>query len=193
MRRYRTLIIGGVARAGKSILAQRVAERLNISRIPGDSFVSTFEGLYPEHGICHDAAHEIICQNVQEFFIRFWKSSRWDENYDFVFDTFHIHPRLLPLERLGPEYAFLFLGYAELSPEAMLLRARTHPNPNDWTRERGDAELLSLFANWIALSGEFRDVCAARGLAYIDTSHDFEGAQNTAFTRALELMKWDGT
>ncbi len=59
------IIIAGVPRSGKSTIAKRAANLLNINYFPFDSLVSTIMGnLYPEQGITHYEDSQLVSKRV---------------------------------------------------------------------------------------------------------------------------------
>lgn len=61
------VILAGVPRSGKSTISKIIFEKYNYSYIPFDSFVSTFNKLYPELGITHYDDYKIVSKKIAPF------------------------------------------------------------------------------------------------------------------------------
>jgi 2-phosphoglycerate kinase len=183
------IVIGGASRAGKTILAQRVAKHFQISRIPGDSFITSFETAFPQLSIGHMLPHSVTSANIAPFFNNFWRTATYDEDgLSFVFDTAHLRPDGIDFKALKGRVAFVFLGHPDITPQDMLIRVRANKSANEWTHKHTDTDLLEWFSWFIDVSKEIKAQCSSYGLPFFNSGTDFWGAHEEAFSYILDLM-----
>lgn len=163
-------LVGGAPRAGKSILGQRVAQRLNIGWVATDVLRTLVKGEAEERW---DASPEAITRVAEAFFPYLekfvWGIGTLADHY--LIEGVHFLPR--HVVALGQRFAVrsVFIGSAGLTLE----RFEQFPG-----RSRGYASLPADFKRQIVhdvprWSQLIADECAAAGCAYVDTSGDFAG------------------
>ena len=184
----KSVIIGGVTRAGKSVLARRIRERTHLNVLPVDALVVSLRAAFPELGVNWDDA-AASRQKLWPFLRVLICKLSLRSGFSYLYEGDHLSPELL--SGLGPDYPFLastvplFLGYDSISvPEKMKqLRAFSAQNLC-YTKNMPNAELAALCAQQIAESVLLKQRCGELGFAYFDTSVDFDGA----IERACEFV-----
>jgi hypothetical protein len=177
------LIVAGVPRAGKSVLAEGLARARGLSRLPADSLVSALRDAWPELGVDHLEDHDLACARFKPF-LRSWLGHVVYEDTPCVVDLYHLRPADVA-EVAPPPWITLYLGYPRVDPAAKLRSIRGHAGPGDWTEALDDAALLALVERCVGESRRLEADCAELGLPFFDTGGDFEAAVASAFA-ALE-------
>lgn len=166
----KSVFIGGVSRSGKSTLAAMVRQNNpQLSALSGDSFVSTFQRIYPELGISHQQEHGITCKNLDAFLFMFLEKLNKNENIPFVFDTFHVMPDQIARRGLQHIYKVVFLGYPDMTAEQKLQEIRQFDAQDSWTQEIDDTTLLEWVGEFIAHSKQMKAQCEEHAITFIDT------------------------
>ncbi|NLS76539.1 MAG: hypothetical protein GXY76_04675 [Chloroflexi bacterium] len=180
-------LIGGAARAGKTILAHRLFREHQVPYLCVDYFVSALEQGAPELGI------------VGESPTRPKAEALWPRLVGLLRNVVEVEPAYtVEGDALWPqgvaafmaEYPGLvracFIGYTETTPPRKLAEIRRHAgNVNDWIQHHDDGYVLNLCAEMIDWSRFLRDECARLGLPYVDASVAFAHGLERAFQRLL--------
>jgi hypothetical protein len=180
----KSVIIGGVTRSGKSILAGRIREKTNLNVIPVDAIVVSLMAAFPEVGVNwsdFDASRQKLSPFLRVLICKLSLRS----GYSYVYEGDHLTPELLC--GLGPDYPILetnvplFLGYDSISVQDKMQHLRAFSaNHLCYTKNMSDAELIKTFEKQIADSVLLKQRCLELGFAYFDTSVDFNGAIDRA-------------
>lgn len=104
------IILAGVPRSGKSILANRLCSQSHLSRIPIDSFITTFEELKPSCGISVNNFGR-TCRILRPFLFGIVDQLQY-EFMDAVIDGYYILPKWFVNDL---SYKVYFLGILLLS------------------------------------------------------------------------------
>jgi len=181
----KSVIIGGVSRAGKSILSRRVSASLKLHPMPVDAIVVSLIGGFPQLGINweNDVAslakmapflRVLICKLAFRF------------GFSYVFEGNHLTADLI--YNLGPEFPILegcvpvFLGSKAIDRAAKMRDLREHAKMNPcYTKHMSDEELSQLVANLAAESERLENHCKELGFPYFDTSEDFQAGIDAAY------------
>jgi hypothetical protein len=166
------IILGGVPRAGKSSLAQRLCRQAVYSHIPFDSLISAFGAIFPEHGISHYRPYQDVCETVKPFFFEWLRHLEY-ERIPVILDAYHLRPHDLSKEPLCSRYTILFVGYPSALCEQKCASIRHYARAGDWTESLSDSELRHLVTRYIAESRAIQQACGQTGYSFIDTSHHF--------------------
>jgi 2-phosphoglycerate kinase len=176
----KNIILGGVPRSGKSLLARLLCRDLGLSHLSLDSLVSTFSRVFPGLGVTHAASNPIESSRRLSSFVLEWLRHLEYEETPFLLEGYHLLPEdLRNLDR--QRYVVAFMGYPNLKPEIKLRQTRAFVRPNDWTRDLSDEELLPIFRRYVSESRMLADACREDRLLYVDTGEAFEEALEEAF------------
>lgn len=183
-----SIIIGGVPRSGKTLVAQHMASNYELSRIPGDSFITTFEELYPDMGIQHQDTLETIVKNFDPFITNFLYHLHDADQVNFVFDSYHVLPKQIANNGFNDKFICLFMGYTNIDPIKKLKDIRTCKNAVDWTDDIDDETILKDIEAFIKISAEIKEDCITLDIPYFDMSSDFEGNQQKVIDFILNSL-----
>jgi hypothetical protein len=176
-------LIGGGARAGKSLLRQIVTGKYGISGIATDMIVQMMSIVLPEFGLYHDLE----------------SSQRFEKTHKLIQALLTYHPKehfliegvdILPKHYLAYQAAtqnqvrMCILGSSQLSPEQKKANILEFKSYNDWTSKLDEAQLLKLSQHLVKVSKKQEKQCQELGIAYFDTSADFNGG----LTKAEEYL-----
>jgi hypothetical protein len=176
-------LIGGAARAGKTMLARRMLCERNIPCFCVDYFVSALEQGSPELGIVGESLTlvkaprlwpriEPMLRNIVEV----------EPAYTVEGDA--LYPRgVASLVAAYPgQVRACFVGYATTTPERKLEEIRRFAGGvNDWIQHHTDQYVLDLCREMIGFSRFVRDECGACGIPYVDVSDDFLDGMESAY------------
>ncbi|MFH0803162.1 MAG: hypothetical protein V2A78_12370 [bacterium] len=169
----KNVLIAGVSRSGKSLLAHRLSERLHYSHFPLDAIVSTFGKVFPEHGISHYEKDQVkMCNSFKPFLFELLRHLEY-EDINFIADTYHIKPAdFLDFPSLK-KYKVVFLGYPSVFAQDKCIGIRSYARAGDWTNELSDKQLESLVQRYVEESKLLQESCEKTDFRFADTSEDF--------------------
>ena len=173
------IIVAGVARGGKSVLANRLCE-VGYNRIPGDALISTAEKLFPESGIRHQGDDRETAKAFYPFLLQFTQKLE-DESQPFVIDTAKLLPEDAADLMAKAAAQVAFLGYPHIDPASKLADIRRFANPIDWTRGVPDDTMKSMIdgiSKWAAVQEQ---ECERYRVPYYDTGSNFTHTLDRAF------------
>jgi hypothetical protein len=178
-------IIGGAARAGKTIIARRMLVERNIPYFCVDYFVSALDQGAPELGIDAESPGVIkaprlwpriepMLRNIVEV----------EPEYTIEGDALYPQGVSSLLQAYAGQIRACFLGYADTTPERKLNEIRAFAgNVNDWIQKHPDQYILDLAEEMIGFSRYVRDECNRYSIPYFDVSNDFDSIVEKAYRR----------
>ncbi len=168
----KNLVILGASRAGKTTLAREICKVYpNYNVINGDSIRNAFEKTLPQNNI-----NKYNGIGMKEDFAKycgyFFKEeiNRNKGYFNYIFDSCDISVENSIKYFLNDDVVILFLGYSNINKKDALNNYRKYEQPNDWTVNRTDEELLIHAQEWINNSQIFKKECQNNGIKYIDMS-----------------------
>ena len=176
-------VIGGAARAGKTLLAHRMLKERNIPYFCVDYFVSALDQGAPELGIAAESPNELRSRLL------------WPRIEPMLRNIVEVEPRytvegdaLLPkgVAALSDAYPgcirACFIGYAHTTPARKLAEIRAFGGGvYDWLQHHTDQYILDLCTEMIGFSRYVQQECSAYGLPYFDVSDDFRAGLEQAY------------
>jgi hypothetical protein len=179
------IVIVGVPRPGKSMIARRVSQELGLTYLPADAIVSTLGRLHPDLGITHwteDIA--AVSPRLSPVVVELIRHMRF-EGVGLVLDAYQCFPAdLAHAVKSAPTEAapslVVGVGYADLHVPDKVTAIRRHAAPGDWTENLSHAELARLVRRFVAESERFRSETRVLGSPFFNT-----GA-GSAFDRAVD-------
>lgn len=182
------LLLGGAARAGKTLLARRLLRERAVPYLSLDLVKMGVARGWPALGLRPDAPSDEVGE-------RLWPMTRamainlaQTRHLPYLLEGDALPPRHVAALRdeladtLGVETRVCFLGYADIAPGEMLARIRQWGGEvNDWTAEQPDAAVLGLVEEMLDFSRALRAECARYALPYLDIARDFAAASERAY------------
>jgi 2-phosphoglycerate kinase len=168
-------IIGGAARAGKTIIAQEFLERSQVPFLSLDLLKMSLVKGMPEAGIDPQ-------ESSRRLAIRLWPvvrglaSTILENARDYLIEGDMILPsqvREISADFPG-QIRSCFVGFGDESVSKKLFVIRKHTGPEDWLIDLGEEEALQAVAELIQFSNELREQAREHGVAYFDSSADFD-------------------
>jgi len=168
------IFIGGAARTGKGMLAQRLLAEMQFPFLSLDVLKMGLARGMPECTIDPDAGGLQVAEQLWPL-VREMSVSLLHDRIDYVFEGEILPKDVDALRSAYPaQVRACFLGYSTITPTQKLHEIRTHAgHPNDWPREYSDADLLSIIVREITFSQYVQGECARFHLRYFDTSDHF--------------------
>lgn len=181
----KNIIVAGVSRAGKSLVAKNIAKQLNINYIPFDSIISTVEKFHPNHSIKHYddtlcASKEVAC------FLKEFLSHVDYEGIQYVIDIYQIKPSDLKKAIDLENYIVLYIGYPTISLDDKIKAVRAGAHKQDWTEDITNDELAPIIQGFINDSIILYNDCIKENIPHFDTSNDFHGTIKKANNYILD-------
>ncbi|MGB5377412.1 hypothetical protein [Muriicola sp.] len=168
-------IISGASRAGKTILAKKIAAQKGIPYLSLDWIMMGFTNGIPEYGV-HDLLFpDEIAQRLWGFLKAMMESMIYVET-DCVIEGEALLPELLKelVTKHPNKLRVCFLGYTEVSIDKKWKEIRAYSSEkNDWLADKPDAYVRDHIQNMITHSGNIKSSCKAHNLCYLDTSKNF--------------------
>lgn len=169
-------LVGGVGRAGKSLLTERLLLQHRIAGFSLDvlrmglSQGAPSLGLDPERNDLDEA--DLLWPIVLPMCRNLIGCGR-----DYCVEGACLRPQqAAEIIAASPgRVRACFLGYPHMDPatKASLIKRHTD-GPNNWTATATDNEILAIAEFGISMSGLLRDSCQMLGLPFVDTGLDFE-------------------
>lgn len=166
------IFIGGVAKSGKSTLAEKLCNNKEYNHIPLDYFASSLKHNFPETKITSNVIiNEESSKNLSLLLSRVISIMN-DKEEPFIIDSAHILPKHI-IEYIDlNKWDIYFIGYPNITKEDKFNILRKYDKETDWTRKRTDEELLDTLDKLINLSKEIELQCKKYNIPFIDTSND---------------------
>jgi hypothetical protein len=180
-------LIGGAARAGKTLLAHRLFRERGVPYFCVDYFVSALDQGAPELGIQGESPTEPKTRKLWPRIVPMLRNIVEVElAYTIEGDA------LLPSgvaslsQAYRPQVHACFLGYACTTPERKLAEIRNFGGSvNDWVQHHSDEYVLALCSEMIEFSQFVRRECASLGLPYFDVSDGFQQGLEQAYASLI--------
>jgi 2-phosphoglycerate kinase len=174
-------LISGASRAGKTLLAQKLAKQEGLSYFSLDWLVMGFTNGMPEHGIHHLLFPDEIAIRTWPFLKAMFNSMIWGEE-DYIIEGEAILPELIAtlLKEHPGKVKVCFLGFADIDGKQKIQDIKTHRHKKDWLVEKSDAYILDHINNMVAHSALIEQSCRKHDLPYFDTAKDFTGTMEQA-------------
>jgi len=181
-------IISGASRAGKTLVAQKLAAKKGLSCFSLDWLVMGFTDGMPNAGIHHLLFPHEIAERSWGFLKAMFKSMLWNK-VDYIIEGEAILPKLITelLHEHPNQIKICFLGFTEVNPQVKMDEIkRFRLAENDWLCKESDAYILDHVNNMITHSQKIKTACTAHGLPYFDTSANFLDAIEDAMTYLIK-------
>ncbi|KPV54303.1 hypothetical protein SE17_04605 [Kouleothrix aurantiaca] len=169
------LFIGGAARTGKGILVRRLLLEQKLPYLNLDVLKMGLARGAPEFMIDPDAGAVEVAERLWPL-VREMSRSLIADGIPYVLEGELLPKHVAALRDSYPsQVGACFLGYAQTTPRQKLQGIRANGgHPNDWSRSSTDMALLAIIRREIAFSQFVRTECEVYGLAYFDTSEQFQ-------------------
>ena len=166
------IFIGGVAKSGKSTLAEKLCQNKNYNHIPLDYFASSLKHNFPETKITSNVIiNEESSKNLSLLLSRVMNIINKKEK-PVIIDSAHIIPTHIVEDIDVHKRDIYFIGYPNITKEDKFNILRKYDKETDWTRKRTDEELLNTIDKLITLSKQIEQECLELNIPFIDTSKD---------------------
>ena len=168
----KNIFIGGVAKSGKSRLANYLCEKYNMNHIPIDYFASSFKQNFPSIGITSNVIiNEESSKLLALFLSRFIEIAELKNDEFFILDSAHILPQDI-IKYLNPEkWDIYYLGYPNITSEDKIKEVKKYTK-GGWTNKKTQEELLEIFNKLITISKDIKKTCERNNIYFIDTSNN---------------------
>lgn len=181
------IFIAGVAKSGKSTLAQKICNNYNYNHIPLDYFASSLKHNFPETKITSNVIiNEESSTNLALLLSRVINIMN-DTEEPFIIDSAHILPKDIIQYIDLNKWDIIYLGYPNITPQEKYNLLRKYDKQEDWTRKRTNEVLLSTVEELINLSKEIEKQCDEYNITFIDTSKDLINEINNAYERLEKI------
>lgn len=169
---HKNIFIGGVARAGKSTIAEKIANNSRYNHFPVDYIATSFNKNFPDCGINTQVIIDSGSRNLSLFLSTvIEKMEKSNEKY--VIDSAHIMPRDIIKYLDKEKWIIVFIGYPNVMPEEKFVNIRENDDITSWTRNFNDDEMLNLTKQLVELSKKIKKECLEYNIKFIDTSYNF--------------------
>lgn len=168
----KNIIIIGRPRAGKSTLANMIADKFHYQIIRTDALRNTFKTVFPElnirpHTAINSREFQMFCKEFLEINIR---QSR--NRYGYVMEGCEISVKDCKELYGNNDNLIYVLGQINITPEEMTNNIRNNDTELDWSTKMNDEEILEYCKNSIRKAKMIEKECKEIGLTFYDTSID---------------------
>ncbi len=168
-------IISGASRAGKSIIAKKIAAQMGIPYLSLDWIMMGFTNGIPEYGVHDKLFPDEIAQRLWGFLKAMFESMIYVET-DCVIEGEAILPELLIelTNKYPDELKVCFLGFTDVSITKKAEEIRAYSSEKkDWLADKSDAYIMDHVQNMMAHSHKIKRSCEEHNMPYLDTSEKF--------------------
>lgn len=168
----KNIFIGGVARAGKSTIAEKISENNIYNHFPVDYIATSFKKHFPECGINDRVIIDDGSINLSLFLSTvIEKIDKTNEKY--IIDSAHVMPEDIITYLDKEKWDIYFVGYPNAIPEEKFNIIRKYDSETSWTRHFNDEQMLELTKGLIEISKKIEEQCREYNIRFIDTSTKF--------------------
>lgn len=167
----KNIIIIGPPRAGKSTLANLLANKYHYQILRGDTLRKAFHLVFPELNISSKTAihHELFKKFISEYLNLNVSYPR--SRYAYVLESCDITIEDYQKYLQNDNTFLCVLGLAEITPKELLNHIRYYDSPNDWSANRSDDYMLEKCTEYISYSKKNKLLCQEdHHLNYFETS-----------------------
>ena len=162
--------------AWKSTFSNKICEKIWLSHIPTDGFVSAFEKSFPNIGISHKNVVSVdtwkeVAEKIYPF-IKSFIEELDDQNiyWGYLIEWFHIDIEKVAKDFWKTHKIFVF-WYPRISEQEKVSIIRKYDTSN-WTTEVENNELQEHVKLFIELSKYYEVICKNNSIEFVDTSYD---------------------
>ena len=180
----KTVIIGGVPRAGKSRLANGLFHRTRATVVHLDTFSNALKGNHPEAFPADSTLDgQLRADPAETVLVKVIRNMGKEFGYLRLFDSSALTPDAVHGRLRGPAYVALFLGYPRVGPASKVraIREAAVEDPHCWSHGVADnEELLAYVEHFRRVSTQVEARCEAFGIPFFDTGADWTAAVQRA-------------
>ncbi len=174
----KTIVISGIPRSGKSLLAKTIYDSTKCSIFHLDMLCSCARKAFSIPFSRHDDPDNIfgLMNDFQEFLVRVVKNVGQEFEHIRVFESTFLEPKEVAEKFIGSEYICLYMGYPNIERNEKLSQLRSYGSihPQCWTNNESDSKLLDHLSHFIEVSKMQEVECGKYNIPYYDCSVDFE-------------------
>lgn len=168
-------IISGSSRAGKTMIAKKIAAQKGISYFSLDWLVMGFTNGIKEYGIHDKLFPDEIAERAWSFLRAMFESMIWgEENY--IIEGEAILPELIIelLKKHPGKVKICFVGFTDVDVDEKVTDIKRYMvGKKDWLSDKSDEYIIDHVENMVAHSLQIKKSCEKNGLPYFDTSTNF--------------------
>lgn len=180
-------IVSGASRAGKTLIAQKIAAKKGISYFSLDWLVMGFTNGIPEYGV-HDLLFPDEIAERAWGFIKAMLESMLYNDVDYIVEGEAILPNLIIelLKKYPNKLKICFLGYTHVDLKEKVNSIKAYSiAENDWLSDKADTYIQDHVKNMVSHSITIKKSCEANGLTYFETSTNFTAVMEHAIRYLL--------
>lgn len=169
-------LLGGAARSGKTIIAQRFLKGRGTPYFCVDYFVSALEQGAPELGILGESPTLPKAEELWTLLKPLLVNIIEVEPHYLVEGDALLPGKVVELREMYPsEVRICFLGYPHLTPEQKMIEIRQFGGSvNDWIQKHNDEYILDLTTEMVDFSRYLERECQGHAVHFFDTSFLFK-------------------
>lgn len=170
----KNIIILGRPRAGKSTLANMIADKYNYQIIRTDTIRGSFKDVFPELNI---KAYTAIDSKEFQLFCKTYleRNMRQPRNkYNYVMEGCEMHVKDCKELYDNGDNLIYCLAQIDIAPEEMAKNMKNSDTDKDWTNEMSDKERLEYCKRSIEKARVIKEECEIYGLKFYDTAKNRE-------------------
>jgi len=168
-------LISGASRAGKTIIAKKIAAQKGISYLSLDWLVMGFTNGIPEYGIHDMLFPDDIARKSWSFLKAMIESMLWSE-VNYIIEGEAILPELIVelLKKHPDKLKICFIGYTDVTIDEKVIDIKKFScGKSDWLRDKSDTYIIDHVKNMIAHSLKIKKSCKENNVKYFDISKNF--------------------
>jgi 2-phosphoglycerate kinase len=180
----KTIVIGGVCRAGKSRLANMLFRNTKSTVLHADVLTNFVKNNLSEQFRVDIQLNGVLQPDPSEILVK--KLIRhMGKEFDYlkIIESSVISPTTVNQHFRDDRYISLFLGYprVDITQKLAEIRQAAIDNPHCWSHQYGDRDMLRYIKHFKQLSVEIQNQCQQFNIPFVDTSENWSEAIQAAY------------
>jgi len=187
----KTVIIGGVPRTGKSMLANKVFQSTKSTVFHADTLTNALNNNFLEVFKVEDRLDGNPRRTPgKKILIKLIRNMGKEFNYTKIFDTCALNPLTVRQAFTSDNFIVLYLGYPDVEPQRKLeeIRKCAKENPYCWSHKFDDGAMLRHIEKFKLASRDIERQCKETNLIFYNTSTDFLRVFNRAYSDIMNQL-----
>ena len=182
----KNIFIGGVAKSGKSTIAEKICNGEKYNHIPIDYFTASLKRNFPDVGIVSNVVINDETSSKLSLLLSTVISIIDTKDEKFILDSAHVMPKDIIKYLDRDKWDIYYFGYPNTTVQEKINTIRKYEEKESWTNKRTDQDLTETLTKLISLSKEIQQQCIENNIPFIDTSTEIIQTIENAYNKYIK-------